>query len=233
MVTNEFGAIRLQFHILTDGNKQMNKAVSAFVNTAQEYGQHLPEVASTDNPSRDQNWLYDVTPTLRSTQQRLDALTAEDDATSNVIVEIPADVQAAPENADDGRQQQLCQVLVPAVLADMQRVRVASSVDDINMTVLAVRQIVASKAVSDRIISLDAEWDTRTNRSGHVVASFKTAVMQLGYRDSESRISALLLQVLWHQRQHRALLALFAECNIHYVGMCISGDLKRIGKDFI
>jgi hypothetical protein len=63
-------AIRLQFHSVTDGNKLMYQAVSAFVNTAQEYGQHLPEVAATDNPSWDRNWLYDLIPTLRSTQQR-------------------------------------------------------------------------------------------------------------------------------------------------------------------
>ena len=115
----------------------------------------------------------------------------------------------------------------------MQKVRVASSVEDINMTVLAVRHIVASKAVAERIISLDAEWDTRTNRSGQVVASFKTALIQIGYQDFESRISALLWQVFWHQRLPRALLALFTEPHIHFVGvLCISGDLKRIGKDF-
>jgi hypothetical protein len=95
-----------------DGNEQMNQAVSAFVNTAQEYGQHLPDVAATNNPSWDRNWLYDLIPTLRCTQQRMYALTADDDATSNLIVEIPVDVQAAPENADNERQPQLCQVLV-------------------------------------------------------------------------------------------------------------------------
>ena len=66
--TNEFGAIRLQFHRVSVGHDQMNQAVSAFVNTAQEYGQRLPEVAATDNPARDRNWLYDLIPTLRSTQ---------------------------------------------------------------------------------------------------------------------------------------------------------------------
>ena len=34
-VTNEFGAIRLQFHTVADGHDQMILAVSAFVNTAQ------------------------------------------------------------------------------------------------------------------------------------------------------------------------------------------------------
>jgi hypothetical protein len=100
------------------------------------------------------------------------------------------------------------------------------------LTVLAMRQIVETKPASERAISLDAEWDTKTNRSGQVVASFKTALIQLGYRDSENRMSALILQVFRHQSLPRALLALFAEPSISFVGVCVSGDLKRIGKDF-
>ena len=98
-VTNELGAIRLQFHTVTDGHDQLNQAVSAFVHTAQEYGQALPEVASTDNPSHDRNWLYDLIPTLRSTQQQLDALSSPrmsplvvvDDAATIVTTVVPDD----------------------------------------------------------------------------------------------------------------------------------------------
>ena len=237
-VTNEFGAIRLQFHTVTDGHDQMNQAVSAFVNTAREYGQVLPEVAATDNPSRDRKWLYDLIPSLRCTQQRLDALSSPADAVpynmtpNKEPTTVTGDGQASATAHDLGERRQPPQALIPVVFTDMQRVRVASSVEDINMTVLAVRQIVASKAVSERIISLDAEWDTRTNRSGQVVASFKTAVIQLGYRDSEGRMSALLAQVFRHQKLPQALVALFAEPDISFVGVCISGDLKRIAKDF-
>ena len=45
-------------------------------------------------------------------------------------------------------------------------------------------------------------------------------MIQLGYRDSNGRISALLLQVFRHQSLPRALL------------VCVSGGLKRIDKDF-
>ncbi|KAI2504218.1 hypothetical protein MHU86_10241 [Fragilaria crotonensis] len=194
----------------------MIQAVSAFVNTSQEYGQPLPEVAATDNPSRDRNWLYDLIPSLKVAQQRLDAVS------HGVRV---------PEVADCGMHVK-SKVLLPAALDNMQRVRVALTVEEINMTVLAVRQIVASKPLSERTISLDAEWDTKTNRLGQVIASFKTALIQLGYWDSDGQISALLLQVFRHQSLPRALLALFGESLKLFVGVCVSGDLKRIGKDF-
>lgn len=245
-VTNEFGAIRLQFHTVADGHDQMEQAVSAFVKTAQEYGQPLPEIAATDNPSRDQQWLYDMIPSLKNTQQQLDDLTKECHppaaivaASTNEHSEIsldPEDVQAigavAATSTVNCIQIQSQIVLVPAILADIDRVRVASSVDDINLTVLAMRQLVATKALSERAISLDAEWDTKINRSGQVIGASKTALIQLGYRDSENRMSALILQVFRHQMLPRALLALFAEPSICFVGVSVSGDLKRIGKDF-
>ena len=53
---------------------------------------------------------------------------------------VPPAYGQATENADDGRQQPLQGLVpVPVVLTDMQRVRVASSTEEINMTVLAVR----------------------------------------------------------------------------------------------
>jgi hypothetical protein len=58
-VTNKNGAIRLQFHTVTDGHNQMHSAISAFIKTATEYGQALPELAASDNPSRDLSSRYD------------------------------------------------------------------------------------------------------------------------------------------------------------------------------
>ena len=109
-VTNEFGAIRLQFHTVTDGHNQMNQAVSAFVSSAHEYGQSLPEVAATDNPSRNQQWLYDLIPSLKHTQQRLDDLT-------NTSCNLPAAV-VATSTTDDCMQIQSQAALLPAILAD-------------------------------------------------------------------------------------------------------------------
>jgi hypothetical protein len=63
-VTNESGAIPLQFHTVTDGHDHMHPAISAFLDTATEYGQALPELAATDNPLRDRKWLYDIFPML-------------------------------------------------------------------------------------------------------------------------------------------------------------------------
>jgi hypothetical protein len=53
----------------------MEAAFSAFVKTATEYGQALPELAATDNPLRDLNWLLNTIPSLQETQDKLDHIT--------------------------------------------------------------------------------------------------------------------------------------------------------------
>lgn len=82
------------------------------------------------------------------------------------------------------------------------------------------------------MIALDAEWDSQLSRSRNVVQAFRTAVIQLGYRDTEGRMSALILQVSKHLNQPQSLLSLFGDTQIAFVGASVSGDLKRIGKDF-
>ena len=47
--TNEIGEIRIQFHVVSDGQDQFNAAIAAFIDTCNNYGQAPPELFFTDN----------------------------------------------------------------------------------------------------------------------------------------------------------------------------------------
>jgi len=74
--TNEFGEIRLQFHVVTDDHEQFLPAFNAFLKTIQEYGQPEVELLSTDNVAGDRNFYLEILPSLRQSQARVDALAA-------------------------------------------------------------------------------------------------------------------------------------------------------------
>jgi hypothetical protein len=229
-VTNEHGAIRCQFHTVTDGHDQMESAISAFVNTATEYGQALPELAATDNPSRDLKWLLRMIPTLQQTQDKLDRLAGiVGKSTTRNQTETP---QLNLTSGNEAAATAPHALMGTSTVSDIQRIRVAASAEDVRHSVLAVREIVSTRPAGDRVMALDAEWDTKKNSAGRVVQSFKTALIQIGYRDSEERMSTLLLQVFRHQKLPQSLLSLFGDPEITFVGASVSGDLKRIGKDF-
>jgi len=47
--TNEYGEIRMQFYVVTDGHDQMESAVQAFLATTSAYGQRPLDLVFTDN----------------------------------------------------------------------------------------------------------------------------------------------------------------------------------------
>jgi hypothetical protein len=130
--TNENGAIQLQSHTVTDGHDQMHSAISAFVNTATEYGQALPELAATDNPSRDLNWLLNMIPTLQQAQDKLDCLTGlVAKSTTNQTEMTPGTESAATALPEPPPEP-----MVALTISDVQQICVASSAEDVCRTVL-------------------------------------------------------------------------------------------------
>jgi hypothetical protein len=185
----------MQFHAVTNGHNQMHAAISAFVETAREYGQALPELAATDNPSLDQNRLYEMIPMLQKTQDKLDHLTgiapAERDhdttnetemlGTEGAVMTNESETTGTDASTSTGKP-----AWFASTVSDEKQIRVASAVEDIGWMVLAVREILSAQPAGSCIAALDAKWDTKKNSSGRVVQSFKTALIQLGYRDSEN-----------------------------------------------
>ena len=58
--TNEYGEIRIQFHVVTDSHEQMRAAIAAFRQTTEAYGQPSVDLFSTDNPSGDRAFFQGV-----------------------------------------------------------------------------------------------------------------------------------------------------------------------------
>jgi hypothetical protein len=55
--TNEYGEIRIQFHVISDSHEQMNAAFESFLKTTNEYGYPDLKLITTDNPAKDRAYL--------------------------------------------------------------------------------------------------------------------------------------------------------------------------------
>ena len=71
--TNEFGEIRLQFHVVTDGHDQMLAQIQAMLDTMEQYGQPPTKVFFTDNPKHDAKFMFAAIPSLRAMNVQLNA----------------------------------------------------------------------------------------------------------------------------------------------------------------
>jgi hypothetical protein len=143
----------------------MHSAILAFIKTATEFGQALPELAATNNPSGNLKWLLKMIPMLQQMQDKLDRLTG---------IALQSNLTLGTKSAATEPHKPM----VTSTVSDVQPILVAASTEDVRLTILAVGEIVSSRPVGDRVIALDAEWDTKKNRAGRVVQSFKTTLIR-------------------------------------------------------
>jgi hypothetical protein len=202
---NQHSEIRLSHHVVTDSQDQKRGPLRAMINTMNEYGQQLPTLVKTDNPTGDRDFYMAEMPSLRASQAELDQKTTqiEDQTTPLCAVE-------------EG------QIREPAY-----------SVAEINMCVVAIRNLFEAFDPSERVISLDTEWDTVQNSRGMVIQSKKLATMQLAYKDPETTlIRSVILHTYKHKKLPDQLVALFNDPTITFVGVGLGGDLAKIGRDY-
>jgi len=203
-VCAQFGEARIQFHVVTDGHDQMEPQIKAFLDTMNAYGHRGVELFWTDNPSGDYLFFTRLIPTLVDTQRTLDGL-----------------APPPPPHA------------VPACDAGADRYNLATQDTEIESKVFAARNFVARLPPEQRVMSLDAEWDTTKNKRGSVTGTGKVAVIQLSFRtQADGEVHALVLHVHSKKTLPQAMLDLFSDKGICFTGRNIGGDLKRIGKDF-
>lgn len=89
------------------------------------------------------------------------------------------------------------------------QLKVACTATEINHTADAVRDVISRRPLDERVLSLDAEWDTVTNSRGMVVASKRVATIQLGYKDPDTgQIRSVVLQTHKFDRLPARLVAL-------------------------
>ena len=72
---------------------------------------------------------------------------------------------------------------------------VCTSNTEINTRVTGMRALVCARPEAERVITLDAEWDTTKTAPGLPIAPGPAALIQLGYRDDAGRSKAIILKV--------------------------------------
>ena len=197
---NEYGEIRIQFHVVTDAHEQMSNALSAFEDTVQKLGHAPLQLLCTDKPTEDGKYFCQNIPSLRTS-----SFNHKLHNTSTVV--IGQNTYAIEE----------------------QYIDYLTNIQDINTKTLALRQ---SLPETDRVLSLDAEWDTTKNASGMISNSgHKVSVIQIGYRmNGITRVLVIKTASMTSLPIH--LQHLFEDYSITFTGRQVGGDVSKIGKDF-
>ena len=209
--TNDFGEIRIQFHVVSDAFDQFDAPLDSFHATLVAYGHTLTNLLGTDNPSRDASYFLNKLPGLRARQAAFNARANGSDS---------SDARDTPPD-------------IYFTITDPSCVEVVSTVDAINSKVGGIRESMLSLPQKLRVISLDAEWDVNFSASGHVVGSGRVALVQLGYvLGAGETPRALLIRLHDKTKLPERLDALLKDTTFSWTGRQIGGDLNKIGRDF-
>jgi hypothetical protein len=202
--TNQVGEVRMQFHVVTDGHDQFDRAIDDMLHTLNAFGQPGPELFATDKPAEDKSYFLNKIPSLQAKQDQLDR---------NAPLPPPP-----PSNF---------------ATLDKSKIQVAKTVTAIETAVQSVRDLLGALPAERRVVALDAEWDTTKNAAGHVVGQGKVALIQLGYDlDDGEGPQALLLQVARLSKLPERLEKFIVDAGFTFVGRGVGADFEKIAKDF-
>ena len=216
-VTNEFAEIRMQFHVVTDDHEQFRPSLTAFAKTLQAYGQPDVELVFTDNVVGDKRFYLEMFPSLRVAQQRLDAIT-------NAGTGASSEDTAVTEGHESRNKTNYCKI-------ENDQMKVISARADINLLVTALEDSLRKRPLKDQVVGLDAEWNVEFDRGGLRRGSGKLALLILAYMDDDGKFRACLLRL--HKCQSLPeRLKNFLLGPTTFVGSKVSGDIKKVGKDF-
>jgi hypothetical protein len=233
---NECREVRLQRFSLSDSHDQSTPPLAALLNTHKELGQETSALACSDNSGQDQKCLLAEVALLCAMQDRLDRhaeqanqrLRSSGGAAESAGTVPAADVNMGP-NATNAMN---------AAAANVDELeswmKIASAPTEMNGMCDAVREHLKNEHQGlQKLLALDIEWDRKRCRQGMVIKSERTALIQLGYKDSsDGHVCALLFQASRLQKLPDRLAALLQDQDVTFVGAGVSGDLKKIGRDF-
>jgi hypothetical protein len=202
-VTNEFGEIRMQFHVVSDSHEQMVAAFESFLKTTKEYGYPPMKLMFTDNPARDKAFLLNMFPSLQEHQMKMDLFDAPEDVST--------------------------ETRLPLLPYDADKVTVLSKTAEINRYVNAMRNMIKDTTNS---VAIDAEWKVDLTSTGRVKRSHKIGLIQFCFLDINNNYNMCLVQTGKLKRLPSALEAFFRDDTIAIVGVQVGGDLAKIGRDF-
>ncbi len=135
------------------------------------------------------------------------------------------------------REQQQCldnECLVAATIPTLEEeyfvednVKVLTEVEEINNAITAM-----SYVAKGNVIGLDAEWNVTLNRNGSVTNTGKVALIQICYVDGSGKLITRLIRTHKMTKLPRNLETLLTRDTYKLVGVNVSADLIKIGKDF-
>jgi hypothetical protein len=237
---NEIGQFRTQVLAGSDAHEQLEPALNAMEQTLKEHGKHGPRVAFSDNPHRDKKFLMETFESLQKSQEDLDQIAAQlnasspspntTDTTPHALSNDDDDDNVAPQQPDNG--------LDPATQTGisnddnglLKRIQVVSS-QDINSKVDALwEQVQDASPDGSGVFSFDIEWDTVQSHGSerrHKVG--KVPLLTIGYK-LDDEIYALLFKM--PTKFPRRLLAFLRNPKFLFVGFSIKNDFDILSKDF-
>ena len=71
--TNEYGEIRIQFNVVTDGQDQFRGVLEDFNNTISMYGHKQPYLVVTNYPVNDKQFFFEMIPSLKDSDDRMNS----------------------------------------------------------------------------------------------------------------------------------------------------------------
>jgi hypothetical protein len=205
--TNEIGEIRIQFHIVTDGHEQMVHAIRSFHETIVAYGQPHTKLVFSDKPAEDFAFFCNGLPGVMAFQRELDSM-----QTNAVSVECAEPVARCALNPQD----------VPFL----------RNSTDINIKMSALLDHLKDLPIARRVVALDCEWQYGSKLQYPPKGRDKIALIQLAYETDPGNINVLLIQCRHLPTLPDALVRLFHEPSIVYVGSRVKGDIDKLGEDF-
>lgn len=168
--TNGRGEIRIQFHVVTDGQDQFTSPIEELLKTLTAYGQEHPVLFFTDQPTTDKQFFTSKIPSLHVHQVKLDR---------DVV-----DISPLPK--------------LPRAVLKEGTFFVLTTVAQINTAVASMRKLLLDMPEDRRIVALDAEWDTIKDSRGQVIGSGKVIHFPFMSSNHTRQFSSLLLSGISH-----------------------------------
>lgn len=203
-VMNEIGEVRMQFHVYTDSHEQLTAALEAFKTTTESLGLPPVKLLWTDNPTGDYDYFVGQLPSLKEEQERLDDMCKNEEDTTT---------------ASDLPSYDYGSIVVYLI----------EKFDECNINRKINAMLVDMK---EKIIGLDAEWNCDADARGMPESSSKILTIQIAYRNRQGKITVFIFRTgKWNKLPAR-MGSLLCNDSVQIAGVNVSGDLKRIGKDF-
>jgi hypothetical protein len=103
---------------------------------------------------------------------------------------------------------------------------------DINIKMSALLDHLKDLPIARRVVALDCEWQYGSKLQYPPKGRDKIALIQLAYETDPGNINVLLIQCRHLPTLPDALVRLFREPSIVYVGSRVKGDIDKLGEDF-